>query len=141
MGIEPGGTGLNPGEHAATLTMGTPGILHGYKSYILQDEKGETLPVYSISAGLDYPGVGPEHALLSDTGRAEYTTIDDNEAVDALFVLSREEGIIPALESAHALAHALKIAPKLAGDQIILVCLSGRGDKDMEQIAEMMDRK
>ena len=141
VGIEPGGKGLKPGEHAATLTMGTPGILHGYKSYILQDDKGETLPVYSISAGLDYPGVGPEHALLSDTGRAEYTTIDDNEAVDALFVLSREEGIIPALESAHALAHALKIAPGLSRDQIILVCLSGRGDKDMEQIAEMMDEK
>ena len=141
VGIEPGGKGLKPGEHAATLTMGTPGILHGYKSYILQDDKGETLPVYSISAGLDYPGVGPEHALLSDTGRAGYTTIDDNEAVDALFVLSREEGIIPALESAHALAHALKMAPKLSRDQIILVCLSGRGDKDMEQIAEMMGQK
>ncbi len=139
VGIEPGGRGLERGEHAATLTLGTPGVLHGYKSYILQDEQGETLPVYSISAGLDYPGVGPEHALLKDTGRAEYVTIDDNEAVDALFTLSRAEGIIPALESSHALAHALKIAPMLASDQIILVCLSGRGDKDMEQIAELMD--
>ncbi len=136
VGIEPGGKGLKDGEHAATLSLGTPGVLHGYKSYILQDEKGETLPVYSISAGLDYPGVGPEHALLKDIGRAEYVTIDDNEAVDALFTLSRAEGIIPALESAHALAQALKIAPGLPQDQIILVCLSGRGDKDMDQIAE-----
>ena len=141
VGIEPGGKGLNPGEHAATITLGAPGILHGYKSYVLQDEAGETLPVYSISAGLDYPGVGPEHALLNDTGRAQYTTINDAEAVDALFTLSRAEGIIPALESAHALAHALKIAPGLGRDEIILVCLSGRGDKDMEQIAELMGEK
>ena len=138
VGIEPGGKGLNPGEHAATLTLGTPGVLHGYKSYILQDEKGETMPVYSISAGLDYPGVGPEHALLKDIGRARYVTIDDNEAVDALFALSRSEGIIPALESSHALAEAMKMAPSLGRDKIILVCLSGRGDKDMEQIAELM---
>ena len=138
VGIEPGGRGLERGQHAATLTLGTPGILHGYKSYILQDEQGATLPVYSISAGLDYPGVGPEHALLKDTGRAAYVTIDDNEAVDALFTLSRAEGIIPALESSHALAHALKVAPTLSSDQIILICLSGRGDKDMEQIAELM---
>ena len=141
VGIEPGGRGLERGQHAATLTLGMPGVLHGYKSYILQDEKGDTLPVYSISAGLDYPGVGPEHALLKDTGRAEYVTIDDNEAMDALFTLSRAEGIIPALESSHALAHALKIAPTLDSDQIILVCLSGRGDKDMEQIAELMGDK
>ena len=141
VGVEPGGRGLEPGEHAATLSLGTPGVLHGYKSYILQDDKGETQPVYSISAGLDYPGVGPEHALLKDTGRAEYVTIDDNEAVDALFTLSRAEGIIPALESAHALAHALKMAPAMPRDQIILVCLSGRGDKDMEQIAELMGEK
>ena len=141
VGVEPGGKGLNPGEHAATLTLGTPGVLHGYKSYILQDDQGETQPVYSISAGLDYPGVGPEHALLKDTGRAAYVTIDDNEAVNALFTLSRAEGIIPALESAHALAHALKMAPAMPRDQIILVCLSGRGDKDMEQIAELMGEK
>ncbi len=141
VGIEPGGKSLNPGEHAATLTLGVPGVLHGYRSYILQDDKGETLPVYSISAGLDYPGVGPEHALLKDTGRAQYVTIDDNEAVDALFVLSRREGIIPALESSHALAEAMKLAPTLGRDKIILVCLSGRGDKDMEQIAELMGTK
>lgn len=138
VGIEPGGKGLKPGEHAATLTLGSPGVLHGYKSYILQDEKGEILPVYSISAGLDYPGVGPEHALLKDIGRAQYVTIDDKEAVDALFALSRSEGIIPALESSHALAEAMKLAPSLDSDKIILVCLSGRGDKDMEQIAELM---
>ncbi len=138
VGIEPAGRGLEPGQHAATISLGTPGILHGYKSYILQDENGETLPVYSISAGLDYPGVGPEHALLKDTGRAEYVTISDDEAVEALFTLSRTEGIIPALESSHALAQAIKIAPFMETDEIILVCLSGRGDKDMEQISELM---
>ncbi len=141
VGVEPGGKSLNPGDHAATLTLGIPGVLHGYRSYILQDDKGETLPVYSISAGLDYPGVGPEHALLKDIGRAQYVTIDDNEAVDALFALSRSEGIIPALESSHALAEAMKLAPSLGRDKIILVCLSGRGDKDMEQIAELMGTK
>ena len=137
IGVEPGGRGPNPGDNAATMTYGSPGVLHGFRSYLLQDGKGEVLPVHSISAGLDYPGVGPEHALLRDTGRAEYVVATDKEAVDAFFALSRAEGIIPALESSHALAHAMKIAPGLGKDQPLLICLSGRGDKDVTQIAAM----
>ncbi len=137
-GIEPAGRGLTPGQHAASLSLGTPGILHGFRSYLLQDEAGEAADVYSISAGLDYPGVGPEHSALKDEGRAQYVTIGDTEAIEALMRLSRAEGIIPALESAHALAQAIKIAPTLDADKIILVNLSGRGDKDMAQIQEVI---
>ena len=135
IGVEPGGKGIQPGEHAATLTFGAPGVLHGFSSYLLQDEKGEAASVYSISAGLDYPGVGPEHALLKDVGRAEYVSITDDEAINAFFTLSKSEGIIPALESSHALAYAMKLAPTMGKDQIIVVCLSGRGDKDLVQLA------
>ncbi len=138
IGVEPGGRGSAPGEHAATMTYGTPGVLHGFSSYLLQDDKGEAASVYSISAGLDYPGVGPEHAQLKDMGRAEYVTVTDEEAVQAFFTLSRAEGIIPALESSHALAHALRLAPSLRKDQYILVCLSGRGDKDLPQMQAYM---
>lgn len=131
-GVEPSGVGLKPGEHAATLSMGTPGILHGFKSYLLQDEKGDPLSVYSVASGLDYPGVGPQHSLLKDIGRVNYVTASDREAIDAFFELSRTEGIIPALESAHAVAHAMKLAKELDKDQTILVNLSGRGDKDID---------
>lgn len=138
IGVEPGGRGDALGDHAATMTYGTPGVLHGFSSYLLQDDKGEAAPVYSISAGLDYPGVGPEHALLKDAGRAEYVVARDREAVEAFFALSRTEGIIPALESSHALAHAMKIAPSMRKDQFIVVNLSGRGDKDMAELEPFM---
>lgn len=138
VGVEPGGKGPGLGQHAASLCKGKPGILHGFNGYLLQDEKGGVAPVYSISAGLDYPGVGPEHSQLKDSGRAEYVTVSDNEAIEAFLTLSRKEGIIPALESAHALAHAMRIAPALEKDNIILVCLSGRGDKDVAQISEIL---
>ncbi len=137
IGVEPGGIGNEVGQHAATLTYGKPGTLHGFRSYLLSDEAGEASEVYSISAGLDYPGVGPEHAYLKDCGRAKYTVANDKEAIEALYTLSRMEGIIPALESSHALAHAIKIAPSLPKETRILVSLSGRGDKDMAQLAEM----
>lgn len=133
-GVEPSGLGLQQGQHAATLTMGTPGILHGFKSYLLQDEKGDPLSVYSVASGLDYPGVGPQHSLLKDIGRVTYVTADDREAVDAFFELSRTEGIIPALESAHAVAYARRLAKELGRDKTILVNLSGRGDKDIDFI-------
>lgn len=135
IGAEPAGRGLTPGDHAATITLGTPGVLHGFKSYLLQNAEGVPSDVYSISAGLDYPGVGPEHSYLKDIGRAEYYNILDSEALDALKLLSRTEGIIPALESSHALAQAMKIAPAMKSDQFMVVCLSGRGDKDMAQVA------
>ncbi|MFK4763934.1 tryptophan synthase subunit beta [Desulfobaculum sp. SPO524] len=138
VGVEPAGRGMTPGDHAATLTCGTPGVLHGFTSYLLQDEKGEPASVYSISAGLDYPGVGPEHSFLKDAGRASYCAASDEEAVKAFFALSRTEGIIPALESSHALAEAMKMAPTLGEDKIIIVNLSGRGDKDVAQIEQML---
>jgi tryptophan synthase beta chain len=137
-GVEPAGRGLTPGDHAATLTLGSPGVLHGFRSYLLQDEQGQPAPVYSISAGLDYPGVGPEHGHLKDIGRAQYVTASDADAVEAFFTLSRTEGIIPALESAHALAQAMRLAPTLPADAVILVNLSGRGDKDVAQIEQML---
>ncbi|MDR2173498.1 MAG: tryptophan synthase subunit beta [Burkholderiales bacterium] len=140
IGVEPSGHGLTPGEHAATLTLGTPGVLHGFRSYLLQDAEGNAEPVYSISAGLDYPGVGPEHSALKDSGRAHYVHVGDQEALDAFFTLSKLEGIIPALESSHALAHVIKLAPTLANDQIVLANLSGRGDKDIAQIEAMVER-
>ncbi|MFP4168110.1 MAG: tryptophan synthase subunit beta [Desulfonatronovibrionaceae bacterium] len=139
MGVEPAGRGLDhAGDHAATLCKGKPGIMHGFNSYMLQDENGEPAPVYSISAGLDYPSVGPEHSHLKDSGRSSYVAITDQEALDAFFALSRTEGIIPALESAHALAQALKIAPTLSPEQIVLVNLSGRGDKDVAEVENLV---
>ena len=136
IGVEAGGLGIASGKHAASLCAGRPGVLHGNRTYLLQDEDGQIVETHSISAGLDYPGVGPEHAWLKDTGRAQYVTIDDGEAVAAFHDLCRNEGIIPALESAHALAHAAKLAPSLPSDKILLVNLSGRGDKDMHIVAE-----
>ncbi|HEY9128624.1 MAG TPA: tryptophan synthase subunit beta [Sulfurovum sp.] len=135
-GVEPSGRNLEiPGEHAATMTKGTPGVMHGFKSYMLQDEKGEPQEVYSVASGLDYPSVGPQHAYLKDIGRVNYVTISDKETIDAFFELSREEGIIPAIESAHAVAYALKLAqqPNIG---TILVNLSGRGDKDIDFVVE-----
>ncbi len=135
IGCEAAGRGINTFETAATISTGRLGIFHGMKSYFCQDEDGQIAPVYSISAGLDYPGVGPEHAYLHDIGRAEYVAITDDEAVNAFEYLSKTEGIIPAIESSHALAHAMKIAPKMDKSQIIVVTLSGRGDKDCAAIA------
>ncbi len=135
IGCEAAGRGVNTKETAATIATGTEGIFHGMKSYFCQDKFGQIAPVYSISAGLDYPGIGPEHAYLHDIGRAEYVPVTDDEAVDAFEYLSRTEGIIPAIESAHAVAHALKIAPKMKKDDIIIICLSGRGDKDVAAMA------
>jgi tryptophan synthase beta chain len=136
IGVEAGGFGIASGKHAASLVAGKPGVLHGNRTYLLQDEHGQILETHSISAGLDYPGVGPEHAWLKDTGRAEYVTIDDEEALAAFHDLCHYEGIIPALESAHAVAYAAKLAPSLPKDRILLVNLSGRGDKDMHTVAE-----
>lgn len=135
IGVEAAGRGVNTAETAATIARGKPGIFHGMESYFLQDEDGQIAPVYSISAGLDYPGIGPEHANLYDTGRAQYVPITDDESVEAFEYLSRTEGIIPAIESAHALAYAMKLAPTLPKDKIIVVNLSGRGDKDVAAIA------
>jgi tryptophan synthase beta chain len=136
IGVEAAGHGLESGKHAATLTAGKPGVLHGNRTYLLQDDHGQIIETHSISAGLDYPGVGPEHAWLKDDGRAEYVSVTDDEALQAFHDLCRLEGIIPALESSHALAYASKIAPRLPKDQILLVNLSGRGDKDMHTVAE-----
>lgn len=135
IGCEAAGRGIDTDKTAATMTLGSVGIFHGMKSYFCQDEYGQIAPVYSISAGLDYPGVGPEHAGLRDRGRAEYVPVTDDEAVEAFEYLSRTEGIIPAIESAHAVAYAKKIAPEMGRDRIIVVCLSGRGDKDVASIA------
>jgi len=136
IGVEAAGHGLASGKHAASLTAGRPGVLHGNRTYLLQDAHGQIAETHSISAGLDYPGVGPEHAWLKDSGRAEYATITDDEALKAFHDLCHCEGIIPALESSHALAHAAKMAPAMARDRILLVNLSGRGDKDMHTVAE-----
>ncbi|MDR0638346.1 MAG: tryptophan synthase subunit beta [Spirochaetaceae bacterium] len=135
IGLEAGGKGLDTEEHAATIGKGSVGIFHGMKSYFCQNEDGQIAPVYSISAGLDYPGIGPEHAHLYETGRAEYVSVTDEEAVSAFEYLSRTEGIIPAVESAHAVAHARKIAGDFSPDDSIIICLSGRGDKDVAAIA------
>lgn len=135
IGCEAAGCGIDTDKHAATITKGTLGIFHGMKSYFCQDEYGQIAPVYSISAGLDYPGIGPEHANLHDTGRAQYVSVTDREAVEAFEYLSRMEGIIPAIESSHAIAHARKIAPSMGKDQVIVINLSGRGDKDVAAIA------
>ena len=136
IGVEAAGSGIASGKHACSLSAGRPGVLHGNRTYLLQDENGQIIDTHSISAGLDYPGVGPEHAWLKDSGRAEYVPIDDAEALAAFHDCCRLEGIIPALESAHALAYAAKLAPTLPKDQLLLVNLSGRGDKDMHTVAE-----
>jgi tryptophan synthase beta chain len=134
-GFEAGGRGIASGEHSARFSGGTPGVLHGARTYILQDEFGQTRPSYSISAGLDYPGVGPEHAWLHDTGRANYEPINDEEAMTAFRLLSRTEGIIPAIETAHGIAGAMRVGQRLGPDAILLVNLSGRGDKDVDTAA------
>lgn len=138
IGVEAAGLGVDNPKNAATMANGTPGIFHGMKSYFLQDEYGQIAPVYSISAGLDYPGIGPEHAYLHDIGRAEYVPATDQEAVDAFNYLSKMEGIIPAIESAHAVAYAMKLAPTLPKDKIMVINISGRGDKDVAAIARYM---
>ncbi len=136
IGVEAAGYGLESGKHAATLCAGKPGVLHGNRTYLMQDDNGQIIETHSISAGLDYPGVGPEHSWLKDSGRAEYVAVTDDEALAAFHNLCRLEGIIPALESSHALAYAAKMAPRMKDDQILLVNLSGRGDKDMHTVAE-----
>ncbi len=136
IGVEPAGRGLDTPDHAATMTLGTKGAIHGFICYNLQDERGEPLPVYSIASGLDYPGVGPQHCYLKDVGRVQYEAVTDDECLDAFMALSRTEGIIPALESAHAVAYAMKLAKTMSSDQNILVNLSGRGDKDADFVAQ-----
>lgn len=139
IGVEAGGTGNKTGENAATLCLGEPGVLHGAYSYLLQDDDGQIVVTTSVSAGLDYPGVGPEHSNLKETGRADYVSISDQEALDACSLLCQTEGILPALESAHAIAYAAKLAPRLSKDQVIVVNLSGRGDKDVETLAQYLE--
>ncbi len=141
VGVEAGGRSMNLGDHAASLVAGKVGVLHGAKSYVLQDKDGQTAPVHSISAGLDYPGVGPEHAYWKETGRVGYTACSDDDALDALIELAKYEGIIAALESAHAVHEAMIRAPKMDGDKIILINLSGRGDKDCNEIEEILKRR
>jgi len=138
-GVEAAGYGLNTSQHSASINAGAVGVLHGNKTYVLQDTHGQVRDAYSIAAGLDYPGVGPEHAYFHAAKRVDYVTVTDKEAIDAFSFLSRQEGIIPAMESAHALAYTMKIAPKLSKNKIIIVCLSGRGDKDAQTIAEKGD--
>ena len=135
IGLEAGGAGVETGRHAATISGGTPGVLHGTRSYVLQDENGQTVESHSISAGLDYPGVGPEHAFLHDIGRAEYRAVTDDQAMHAFALLSKTEGIIPAIETAHALAGALQVGNELGKEAILLINLSGRGDKDVQTAA------
>jgi tryptophan synthase beta chain len=138
VGVEAAGRGIATGRHAAPLAAGTPGVLHGSLSYVMQDEAGQTLPVHSVSAGLDYPGVGPEHSYWKDTGRVRYSSATDDEALAMFCELSRTEGIIPALESSHALVEAKRMAPRMTAQQVIIVNLSGRGDKDVEEVARLL---
>jgi tryptophan synthase beta chain len=137
VGVEAAGRGLESGEHSASLLKGVPGVLHGSFSYLLQDASGQIHPAHSISAGLDYPGVGPEHSYLKDTGRARYVSVTDEEAVEGLGILSRLEGIIPALETSHAVAWVVKGKGRWQENDAVLICISGRGDKDLAQITEM----
>lgn len=137
IGVEAAGLGVDTDKHAASMAKGSVGVLHGMMTYLIQDDEGQILPVYSVSAGLDYPGVGPEHAYLKDTKRAEYTYVTDQEALEAFGYLSRCEGIIPALESSHALAYTMKLAPELSKEEIVVVNVSGRGDKDVDTISEL----
>jgi tryptophan synthase beta chain len=141
IGVEAAGKGIASGYHAASISAGSVGVLHGNKTYLLQDRNGQIRDAYSIAAGLDYPGVGPEHGYFRDTGRATYVSVDDDEAVAAFMLVSKWEGIIPAMESAHALAHAIKLAPALGKNKIMVVNISGRGDKDAEIISERIDKK
>ena len=141
VGVEAAGRGLRSGEHAASLVAGRSGVLHGAKSYVLQDEHGQIRPTHSVSAGLDYPGVGPEHSYLKDTGRVSYVAVNDEQALEGFQLLCRTEGIAPALEPAHAIAYAAQVAPSLSREGIILVNLSGRGDKDMEVVAQALGVK
>ena len=141
VGVEAAGLGVGSGQHAATLNAGTPGVLHGARSYLLQDELGQVREAHSVSAGLDYPGVGPEHSYLREQGLASYVTVTDDEALDALERLARTEGIIAALETSHALAHAIRVAPEMGRDKILLLNLSGRGDKDMETVGRVRGAK
>jgi len=138
IGVEAAGLGISTGKHAASLGAGTVGVFHGSKIYVLQDDDGQICQAHSVSAGLDYPGTGPEHCLFKDSGRAKYVSVTDDEALEAFGLLSRLEGLIPALESAHAIAHACKLAPTLAKDQIMVICLSGRGDKDVQQVSRIL---
>ena len=137
VGVEAGGDGLETGRHAAPLNAGKPGVLHGNRTYLMEDENGQIIETHSVSAGLDYPGVGPEHAWLKDTGRAEYVAVNDDEALSAFHDLTRIEGIMPALESSHALAYTTILAPKMNSDEIIIINLSGRGDKDIQTVAAL----
>lgn len=139
IGVEAGGEGVETGRHSASLGSGSVGALHGSLSYVLQDANGQIIPTHSVSAGLDYPGVGPEHSFYKDTGRAEYVSVTDTEALDSFQLLARHEGIIPALESAHAIAYAVKLAPTMDKDKIIVVCLSGRGDKDVQTVSKILE--
>ncbi len=141
VGVEAAGRGLTPGDHSATLSVGSPGVIHGMHTYVLQDDDGQTMPVHSISAGLDYPGVGPEHSYWKQIGRADYTNATDAQALVAFDLLCKTEGIIPALESSHAVAGAMKIAPQLSKDQVLVINLSGRGDKDCMEVARVTGRK
>ena len=141
IGVEAAGKGIDTGEHAAAMALGNPGVLHGMKSYLLQDDTGNVQLAHSISAGLDYPGVGPEHAYLKDTGRAQYVSVTDKEAMDALMEITQLEGIIPAIESAHAMAYCFKKAKEMTKDQSMIVCLSGRGDKDVHTISDYLAGK
>jgi tryptophan synthase beta chain len=136
IGVEAAGYGIDSGKHAAPLSAGKPGVLHGNRTYLMQDQNGQIIETHSISAGLDYPGVGPEHAWLKDSGRAEYVSANDEEALEAFHTLTRLEGIMPALESSHAIAYAMKMAPQMSSDAVLLVNLSGRGDKDMDTVAK-----
>jgi tryptophan synthase beta chain len=138
VGVEAGGRGLGGDEHCASMSAGKPGVLHGNRTYLLQNDDGQIIDGHSISAGLDYPGVGPEHSWLRDSGRVEYVPILDDEAMEAFKLTTKVEGIIPALESAHAIAHAMKLAPTLGKDKIVIVNLSGRGDKDVHTVAQML---
>ncbi|MBV9694872.1 MAG: pyridoxal-phosphate dependent enzyme, partial [Alphaproteobacteria bacterium] len=140
-GVEASGDGLETARHAATLTKGSPGVLHGARSYLLQDRDGQIQEAHSISAGLDYPGVGPEHAWLKDQGRVQYFSASDKDALEAFMLLSKLEGIIPALESAHAVAHVMRTAPQMAKDKLIAICLSGRGDKDVFSVANALGER
>src|SRR5690606_18776742 len=140
-GVEPAGEGLDTDRHAATMTLGTTGMLHGMQTLVLQDEQGEPAPVHSIASGLDYPGVGPQHAHLKTTGRVTYVSVTDDETLDAFSLLSRLEGIIPALESSHAIAHAVKLAGELGPDKVVIANLSGRGDKDVDYVAEVLAQR
>ena len=137
VGVEAAGHGLHTGQHAASLCAGRPGVLHGCRTYLMDDEAGQISHTHSVSAGLDYPGVGPEHAWLKDTGRAEYVGVTDDEAMAAFHQLTRLEGILPALESSHAVAHGMKLAAEMRPDQVVLINLSGRGDKDVQTVAEL----